>query len=110
MRVVSYERADMNCEKCGNIGDLTGVGSASGRKSYRCAGCGATWRDKGPEKNPAAVALGALGGKARAESLSAEARSAQAAVAGSARWAREKTDPAPAGAHGMFGGKPFVSR
>lgn len=46
-----------------------------------------------PVKNPAAVALGRLGGikggKARAKSLSAEARRAIAKSAAQARWRRE---------------------
>ena len=45
---------------------------------------------KGPEKNPAAVALGKLGGakggRARAEKLSPEERSAIARRAAAARW------------------------
>lgn len=45
-----------------------------------------------PEKNPAAVALGRLGGlkggKARAESLSAKKRSAIAKKAAKARWGK----------------------
>lgn len=50
--------------------------------------------DKAPEKNPAAVALGRLGGlkggKARAESLSPKKRSEIARKAASARWRRAK--------------------
>ena len=38
------------------------------------------------DKNPAAVALGAKGGKARAEKLTAEQRSAIAHLAAEARW------------------------
>ena len=48
-----------------------------------------------PEKNPAAVALGRLGGlkggKARAEKLTAKKRSEIAKKAASARWTRDKT-------------------
>ncbi len=47
-----------------------------------------------PEKNPAAVALGRLGGlrggKARAESLSADERKAIARKAAQGRWAKQK--------------------
>jgi len=47
-----------------------------------------------PEKNPAAVALGRLGGKkggkARAETLSGERRSEIARKAAEARWSKEK--------------------
>jgi hypothetical protein len=47
-----------------------------------------------PEKNPAAVALGRLGGKkggkARAESLSPEKRREIARKAAQARWGKEK--------------------
>lgn len=49
---------------------------------------------KPPEKNPAAVALGRLGGlkggKARAQSLSSEERSEIARKAAFARWEKEK--------------------
>ena len=48
-----------------------------------------------PEKNPAAVALGKLGGKkggpARAAKLTKEQRSAIAKKAAAARWAKKKT-------------------
>lgn len=47
-----------------------------------------------PEKNPAAVALGRLGGlkggKARAESLSAKKRKTIAQKAAKARWSKKK--------------------
>ncbi|CBE68390.1 MAG: hypothetical protein F9K13_02665 [Candidatus Methylomirabilis oxygeniifera] len=47
-----------------------------------------------PQKNPAAVALGRLGGlkggKARAKKLSAKTRSLIAKKAAKARWARQK--------------------
>jgi hypothetical protein len=46
----------------------------------------------GPQKNPAAVALGALGGKARARQLSPARRREIARKAALARWAR--TPPA----------------
>jgi hypothetical protein len=50
---------------------------------------------KGPEKNPAAVALGKLGGakggKARAEKLSPEERSQIAKRAAAARWGSDRT-------------------
>lgn len=49
---------------------------------------------KPPEKNPAAVSLGRLGGlkggKARAESLSAERRAEIAREAAAKRWAKKK--------------------
>ena len=54
--------------------------------------------DAPPEKNPAAVALGRLGGlkggKARAEKLTADERSEIASLAAKARWkkARERDD------------------
>lgn len=96
----------MNCEKCGTAAKVTDIGSASGRKTWRCPGCGATWREKA-EKNPAAVALGALGGRARAEAMSQEERSASASAAASAKWAREKTDPVSGATRGMFAGKVF---
>lgn len=100
----------MNCNKCQQPGEVVDTGSASGRKTYWCPRCRVRWREKAPEKNPAAVALGALGGKARAEALTAEERSASASIAASAKWAKEKTDPAPNGSRGMYGGKPFGNR
>jgi hypothetical protein len=42
------------------------------------------------EKNPAAVALGKLGGKARAEKLTPEQRSEIARKAAKARWAKKR--------------------
>jgi hypothetical protein len=42
------------------------------------------------KKNPAAVALGSRGGKARAKSLSAERRRSIAAKAAQSRWAKRK--------------------
>lgn len=49
-------------------------------------------KEEKPEKNPAAVALGRLGGlkggKARAEKLSAKKRKAIALKAAKARWSR----------------------
>ena len=48
-----------------------------------------------PEKNPAAVALGRLGGlkggKARAEALTKKKRSAIAKAAAEARWSKNRT-------------------
>ncbi|MEI6195921.1 MAG: hypothetical protein WCS42_16500 [Verrucomicrobiota bacterium] len=50
------------------------------------------------EKNPAAVALGRLGGlkggKARAKSLTAAQRKASAQIAAKARWTKTKTGAA----------------
>jgi hypothetical protein len=50
-----------------------------------------------PEKNPAAVALGRLGGlkggQARAEKLSAKRRSEIAKEAAAKRWEKKKTSP-----------------
>lgn len=52
---------------------------------------------KGPQKNPAAVALGRLGGlkggKARAEKLSVARRKAIARTAATARWAKHSESP-----------------
>lgn len=45
-----------------------------------------------PKKNPAAVSLGRLGGKARAKALTQEQRSEIARVAGKARQAKAKTE------------------
>ena len=41
------------------------------------------------EKNPAAVALGSMGGKARAEALTGKKRSEIAKKAAKARWAKD---------------------
>jgi hypothetical protein len=53
-------------------------------------------REAAPEKNPAAVALGRLGGlkggKARAAKLSAKKRSAIARKAASARWKKHASE------------------
>ena len=65
---------------------LIGVGSASGRLNYQCGKCGA----KHIGKNAAAMALGALGGKARAESLTPEERKAIGSKAIQARWDKKK--------------------
>jgi len=68
-----YEKS--KCSKCGAEVEPIGVGSASGRLNYQH--CGITWWGK----NPAAVALGSLGGKARAAAMSPEQRKAQAVKA-----------------------------
>lgn len=73
------------CPTCEALSPLEQVGSASGRKHYRCPTCG-PWR----AKNAAAVALGSLGGKAAAASLSPDARSQRASDAATARWTAEK--------------------
>lgn len=76
---------EAKCPKCGENG--TGEeGSASGRQHFRCNACGNTWR----EKNPAAVALGALGGKAWAKNATPEERSATATHAVNSRWRKAK--------------------
>ena len=95
----------MNCERCATEAQVVDVGSASGRKVFRCPKCGVQWR----EKNAAAVALGSLGGRARAEALSAEERSEQALKAITARWSGEKLreNPILKGAHGILSGKKF---
>lgn len=57
----------------------------------------ATGEDEKPEKNPAAVALGRMGGrkggKARAAKLSPERRSAIARQAAKRRWAKKDDSP-----------------
>ena len=72
------------CGKCHKEVDVVGVGSATGRPYYRC--CGVEWTGK----NPAAQALGALGGKARAVALTQEQRHEHASRAGSIRWEKSK--------------------
>ncbi len=47
-----------------------------------------------PRKNPAAVALGRKGGKARAQKMTKEERSEAARSAVKARWAKAQTEPA----------------
>jgi hypothetical protein len=46
--------------------------------------------DKGPAKNPAAVALGKLGGAARLKTMSPRERSEAARHAVTVRWAKAK--------------------
>ncbi len=74
------------CEKCSLPMDVIGVGSSSGRLNYHCAKCGGTYWGK----NLAAMQMGSLGGKARAEALSAEERSDQARKAVESRWRKIK--------------------
>jgi len=96
----------VNCPNCRwEAVEVVDVGTASGRKTYRCPKCRVKWR----EKNAAAVALGSLGGKARAAALSPEERQTQAADASIARWDGEKTKDSPLveGARGMLSGKHF---
>jgi tRNA(Ile2) C34 agmatinyltransferase TiaS len=82
---------DQSLCACGAHGQITETGSASGRKHYRCSECGALWREK-RDKNPAAVALGALGGKARTAALTPEERSRQSAQASEIRWDRIRAE------------------
>lgn len=92
------------CTRCQVLGVELRVGTASGRKHYKCPTCGGEWR----EKNLAAVAMGRSGGIARAEALSQAERSAQAEAAASARWAKEKQGLQPIGDRGVAGGKLFA--
>ena len=73
-----------SCPTCGAASSLEQVGSASGRKHYRCPTCG-PWR----AKNPAATALGRLGGKASAEKLSPEAHQKRMTELAEKRWLDE---------------------
>lgn len=73
------------CPTCGAASALEEVGTASGRGHYRCPAHGA-WR----EKNPAAVALGALGGVARMNGMTPEARTELATKAADKRWREER--------------------
>lgn len=75
---------DQSVCACGQQGAVTATGSASGRKHYRCPACGTVWR----EKNPAAVALGALGGRASAEALTPAQRTVRAKKAADAKVAK----------------------
>ena len=74
------------CKRCHVEGTLIEVGSASGRKHRKCPQCGAAWR----EKSAIAMAMGSLGGKARAANLSAERREEIASDAATSRWRKEK--------------------
>ena len=73
------------CPTCSAPSVLEEVGTASGRGHYCCPKCG-RWR----EKNPAAVALGALGGQARMNGMSPEARTKLATDAAEKRWREVK--------------------
>lgn len=74
------------CSKCLVEGVVIDTGSASGRKLYQCPNCKGAWR----EKNPAAVAMGRLGGQARANNISKERAEEIATDAANARWRKEK--------------------
>lgn len=78
------------CEKCLVEGTVTEVGTASGRKHYRCPQCSRAWR----EKNLAAAALGRLGGLAAAANLSEQERIDRATKAGNASWDKQKKERA----------------
>ena len=68
------------CVTCSTPMTVIGKGSATGRLRYQCSTCRAEqWG-----KNPAAVAMGSLGGKARAAKLSPEKRTEIAEKAGNA--------------------------
>ena len=74
------------CSKCLVEGAVIDVGTASGRVHRQCPQCRSIWR----EKNAAAVAMGRLGGIARANSISKERAEEIAFDAASARWKSEK--------------------
>lgn len=74
------------CEKCGVDAEPIGIGSASGRLYFRCPKCNVQLVGK----NPAAVALGAAGGRKTAENATPEERSRRAKNAVSARWEKKK--------------------
>lgn len=73
------------CPTCKEESVQEEIGTASGRPHFRCAN-GHEWR----EKNPAAVALGSLGGKARTANMTPEELSKQAQDAVNARWRNHK--------------------
>lgn len=75
------------CSKCLVEGVVIDIGSASGRKQRQCPQCKNIWR----EKNAAAVAMGRLGGQARANNISKERAEEIASGAGNARWRKEKS-------------------
>lgn len=80
------------CPACGAPSQPLTTGTATGQRYYRCANpkCRSEWREKPREKNPAAVAMGAMGGAARAAALTAEERRASAEQAANARWNAER--------------------
>ena len=73
------------CPTCGAASKLVTVGTASGRGTFDCPKHG-VWR----EKNPAAVALGSLGGAARMNGLTPQERTELATKAAEKRWFDEK--------------------
>lgn len=73
------------CPRCQAPSALVGVGTASGQATFDCPKHG-VWR----EKNPAAVALGALGGAARMSGMNTEERKKLATDAVEKRWRDEK--------------------
>lgn len=73
------------CPTCGAASILVEVGTASGLGTYDCPKCG-SWR----EKNPAAAALGALGGQATSSKLTPAERQKKAEDAAKARWQGER--------------------
>lgn len=74
------------CKKCNGTDIRVSIGSASGRKTFTCAGCGSSW----PEKSHAHVQAGSLGGKKRAENQTPQERSDFAQKAVNTRWRRHK--------------------
>lgn len=74
------------CPRCGSEDVTIGIGNVSGRKHLHCNACANDWR----EKNPAAQALGRLGGHARAEKVSKDELSAQGTAAATKRWRDER--------------------
>ncbi len=70
---------------CGKDSPLQSVGTAS-QQGYFCCPVHGLWR----EKNPAAVALGQLGGRAAQAQLSPEERTRRATAAAEKRWRDEK--------------------
>ncbi len=76
----------MQCPDCDKQAKLVDVGTATGRRYYRCLSCKKEWY----VKNPDTVAAGAKGGAARAAAMSEEARSASASAAVKVRWKAEK--------------------
>jgi len=79
------EAETRHCPSCGAPSALEEVGSASGRGHFNCPKCG-RWR----EKNPAAVALGSLGGQARMDGMTQAQRTKLATEAAEKRWRDEK--------------------
>lgn len=79
------EVADEACPTCGAPSRFVQEGTASGQRYFHCLAHG-QWR----KKNPAAVALGSLGGQESVRRLTPEQLSKHREKAANSRWKAEK--------------------